>query len=250
VEYPQCWAGGELGIEELLLQQVFDVIDHFFAAVGSDFNNARVHADGVFRTGLHTEAAENAHPHVDVEALGIFFDMGIGMLSSHDIDAPGWAGRFAHHAGDAARGAIRAPSEPVTAAITRGERAALFGILKRDCTFLNAVETELTRQVLSHVAEEVPAGQPQAFENFEQVQTLFKSQFTRVHRFVFRCSGTAQDTEIPGALLPKRTIETLSGNGALESDAPYRAKITSAVASTFRIDSGKIICQPSRISWS
>lgn len=43
-----------------LLQQIFDVVDHFLPAVGRDFDNTRVHANRVFRTSFHTKATKDA----------------------------------------------------------------------------------------------------------------------------------------------------------------------------------------------
>jgi len=93
----------EVAKSSVSLQQIFDVVDHFLATVGSDFDDSGVHANGVFRAGLYTESAKDTHTKIDIEAGGKFFDVRIGVLTRYDVNASRRAGCFAHHASDAAR---------------------------------------------------------------------------------------------------------------------------------------------------
>ena len=52
---------GEADQARGLLQQVFDVVDHFLPAVGSDFHDTGVHTNSVFRAGFHTESAKDTN---------------------------------------------------------------------------------------------------------------------------------------------------------------------------------------------
>ena len=78
------------------------MIDHFFSAVGGNFDDSGIHANGVFRTSLDTEAAENTNAKIDIEANGKFLNVRIWVLSGHDVNAAGRTSRFTHHAGHTA----------------------------------------------------------------------------------------------------------------------------------------------------
>ena len=69
------------------LQQIFDVVDHFLPAVSGYFDDAGVHANGVFRAGFHTEAAKHTNAEIDIESGGEFFDVRIWVFASHDVNA-------------------------------------------------------------------------------------------------------------------------------------------------------------------
>src|SRR5204862_5217270 len=131
----------------------------------------RIHADGVLGTRFHAVAAEDAFPEVDVEPLRHLLDLGVRMLVGHDVDAARRAHGLAHHAGHAPRRAVLATDEPVQRAQPRGIRPPLLRILDGDGA-VRVLPAEAVRDVLAHVAEEVPRGQPEAAQHLAQVEAL------------------------------------------------------------------------------
>src|SRR5262245_6594388 len=102
------------------------------ALVGSEGKNARIHANGITGACFHTEAAEDTAQFIDGEGERVFFDRGVGMLPSDDMDAQRRAGGGTKHAGGTAWGAVFFAHESMPATIAFGHVRRLFRILLRD----------------------------------------------------------------------------------------------------------------------
>src|SRR3989442_13584848 len=102
-----------------------DVELHLVARVRGHVDDSGVHADGVLGAHLHTIAAVDADPQVDVETDRILLDVGIGMLARDDGDALRRAHGLAEHAPHAARRPDFADSSATAAAESPGGRPYL-----------------------------------------------------------------------------------------------------------------------------
>src|SRR5207247_10473128 len=92
--------------KRILLQEVFNMIDHFLTTVGSDFNNTCIHANCVFWTSFYAETTEHTNTEINVEADRKFLNIGIRMLTSQNINTVCRAYCFTHHTGNTAESAI------------------------------------------------------------------------------------------------------------------------------------------------
>jgi hypothetical protein len=93
------------------------------------------HEDGVLRTGLFAEAAEDAPEHMDLVHLGIAFPMGdpllVGVLGGLDVDRVGRAGDGAQLAPYAALQPVLVLDQDVPAAIAGRQGQPLFRVRHR-----------------------------------------------------------------------------------------------------------------------
>jgi len=132
-----------------------DVELHRISRVGGHIYNSGVHADRVLRAHLHAVSAVHANPQVDVEAHGVLFDVGVGVLPSHDGDALRRTDGLAEHAPHAARSSVFSDGEPVTAPESRRKRPGLFRVLEGDRSSEVLEQSDAVRGVKKKVPEEV-----------------------------------------------------------------------------------------------
>lgn len=138
-------------------QQEFAVEIKFRARVAGQIEIARIHADRIFGTGFHAQAAEAAAQKINFERERVFFDAAIGRFTGGDVNAFVWAGRFAHHARYTARRSVGTEHQTMQPAPARRNWPLLFGIENRDARRLR-LHPERAAGVASQVREKVPAG--------------------------------------------------------------------------------------------
>ena len=71
--------------------------------------------------------------------------------------------------------------KPVAASVTSRELSSLFRVLEGHCSPSYMLESQLAQDMSLHISEEMPAGQPESLECFEDIKPLGKRKVARVH---------------------------------------------------------------------
>ena len=151
------------------------MVNHVFPGVGADIQVAAVHADSVLRADLHAETAVDALAHVDRELEGLFLHVGVRVLPGHDIDTVCRAHGLAHHATHAARAAVLPLGQVVAGAKPPVPASVFLRVLDRHRAFPSGPDPEQVEHVEKHVHHEMAVGDPQAPEDFPDVNPLQES---------------------------------------------------------------------------
>jgi hypothetical protein len=150
------------------------VDDHAFARIGTQFNDPRIHPDGIFRTGLNTEATKDANTQLNIKHLGHLFDVRIRIWGGYDVDAARRTYSLAHHAGNTSGRSVFPLREPMSGSQSRGKGAPLLRIFNGYGFTFSHPETNAARQVPGKVAEKMSRRQEQTASHFRYIKPFKK----------------------------------------------------------------------------
>jgi hypothetical protein len=156
-------------------------IHHAFTGVRSKLHYSGIHANRIFRACFNAKAAKNTDSQIDIEAPGHFFDIWIRVFGCDYMDAARRAYRFAHHAGDASRGAVIAPRKAVAGSQSSGKVAAFFRIFNGNGISLADFAAKSADDVAREIHEKVSGRKDQAAHHFDDIETLDKTKGPLIH---------------------------------------------------------------------
>lgn len=208
--------------------------------------HARIHSDGIARTGLDAKAAVDAAKRVDFVAEGILFNRIIRILSRLNIDAFGRAGGGAEKTCRALNRPVLFQSKPMACPKCLWIGKSFIRVLNGDRGFEMLGHPKHMKRVDRQISPEVPARDHQAAQDLREIEPfpethLFESFHAKKSTTCFTYKGIApfvkerMGFEGPSCLLASasRRWEVFAARLGQHRNSPKKQKTGSDIDAAF-----------------